>query len=127
LLLNILKSKIHRATVTKARVDYVGSITIDSFLMKKAGLVPYEKVVVASVDTGQRLETYVIEGKNKSGVICLNGAAARLINKGEIVIIMAFCLLESEKAKGFLPKVVHVDAQNNFIDDVFTADQDEEC
>ncbi len=127
MLLSILKSKIHRATVTEARVDYVGSITIDGFLMKKAGLLPYEKVIVASVDTGARLETYVIEGQDKSGVICLNGAAARLIKKGEIVIIMAFCLIESDKTEGFLPKIVHVDEHNNFVDDIFTAGENEEC
>lgn len=108
-------------------MDYIGSITIDGYLMKKAGLMPYEKVVVASVDTGQRLETYVIEGKDRSGIICLNGAAARLISKGEIVIIMAFCLMEPEKARNFLPKIVHVDAQNNFIDGIFNAGENEEC
>ncbi len=127
MLLNILKSKIHRATVTAARVDYVGSITIDSFLMKKAGIIPYEKVMVVSVDSGKRLETYVIEGESKSGTICLNGAAARLINKGEKVIIMAFCLLEPEKASGFLPKIVHVDEKNHFTESGFITGEDEEC
>ncbi|HHT78762.1 MAG TPA: aspartate 1-decarboxylase [Actinobacteria bacterium] len=127
MLINILKSKIHRATVTEARVDYVGSITIDSFLMKKAGIIPYEKVMVVSIDSGQRLETYVIEGESKSGTICLNGAAARLINKGEKVIIMAFCSLEPKEADGFLPKIVHVDEKNHFTESGFVAGKDEEC
>lgn len=127
MLIDILKSKIHRATVTEARVDYVGSITIDSFLMKKAGIIPYEKVMVVSIDSGQRLETYVIEGESKSGTICLNGAAARLINKGEKVIIMAFCSLEPKEADGFLPKIVHVDKKNHFTESGFIAGEDEEC
>ena len=85
-----LRSKIHRATVTEANPDYVGSITIDQELMESVGLWPGEKVLVASVDTGQRLETYTLKGDSGSGVICLNGAAAKLIKKGEIVIIIGF-------------------------------------
>ena len=86
----VLRSKIHRATVTEANPDYVGSITIDQKLMESVGLWPGEKVLVASVDTGQRLETYTLKGDSGSGVICLNGAAAKLIKKGEIVIIIGF-------------------------------------
>ena len=86
----VLRSKIHRATVTEANPDYVGSITIDQDLMESVGLWPGEKVLVASVDTGQRLETYTLKGDSGSGVICLNGAAAKLIKKGEIVIIIGF-------------------------------------
>jgi aspartate 1-decarboxylase len=83
--------------------------------------------MVVSIDSGQRLETYVIEGESKSGTICLNGAAARLINKGEKVIIMAFCLLEPEDAKGFLPKIVHVDEKNFLTESGFFTGEDEEC
>ena len=86
----VLRSKIHRATVTEANPDYVGRITIDQELMESVGLWPGEKVLVASVDTGQRLETYTLKGDSGSGVICLNGAAAKLIKKGEIVIIIGF-------------------------------------
>ena len=86
----VLRSKIHRATVTEANPDYVGSITIDQELMESVGLWPGEKVLVASVVTGQRLETYTLKGDSGSGVICLNGAAAKLIKKGEIVIIIGF-------------------------------------
>ena len=86
----VLRSKIHRATVTEANPDYVGSITIDQELMESVGLWPGEKVLVASVDTGQRLETYTLKGDSGSGVICLNGAAAKLVKKGEIVIIIGF-------------------------------------
>ena len=86
----VLRSKIHRATVTEANPDYVGSITIDQELMESVGLWPGEKVLVASVDTGQRLETYTLKGDSGSGVICLNGAAAKLIKKGEVVIIIGF-------------------------------------
>ena len=86
----VLRSKIHRATVTEANPDYDGSITIDQELMESVGLWPGEKVLVASVDTGQRLETYTLKGDSGSGVICLNGAAAKLIKKGEIIIIIGF-------------------------------------
>jgi aspartate 1-decarboxylase len=111
----MLKSKIHRATVTEARIDYVGSITIDSDLLKRSNILPYEKVLVVSLDSGQRLETYAIEGEPGSKKICTNGTAARKIIKGDKIIIMAFCLLEEGKAKNFKPNIIHVDENNNFI------------
>ena len=111
--LDMLKCKIHRATVTEANVDYVGSITIDKALMDASGIIEYEKVSVVDVTTGARLETYVIEGEKNSGVVCLNGAAARLIDKGDVVIIMAYAHVDENKAGNHSPKVVFVD-KNNF-------------
>jgi aspartate 1-decarboxylase len=122
-----LKSKIHRATVTGAEVDYVGSITIDRELMEKANMVAFEKVLVVSLDTGERLETYIIEGRKNSKEICLNGAAARLIGKGEKVIIMSFCLLAENEVKDFKPVIVHVDENNNIITGISASKDDEEC
>jgi aspartate 1-decarboxylase len=118
LLISILKSKIHRATVTDAKVDYIGSITIDKELMMEAGMIVFEKVLVVSLDTGERLETYIIEGARGSGEICLNGAAARIMNRGEKIIIMSFCQLSEKQAQKFKPKIVHVDAKNNIIKDI---------
>ncbi|MEM4166544.1 MAG: aspartate 1-decarboxylase [Candidatus Bilamarchaeaceae archaeon] len=105
-----LRSKIHNAIVTEANVSYVGSITIDKTLMKKAGFLSGEKVLVCSLDSGVRLETYVIEGERNSGVICMNGPAAHLIKKGEKVIIMGFELSQ----KPIKPRVVLVDDKNKF-------------
>ena len=110
--LTMLKSKIHRATVTEANADYVGSITIDADLLDAAGLLEYEKVSVADVTNGARLETYTIAGERASGIVCLNGAAAKLINKGDTVIIMAYADMTEEEAKAFSPKVVFVDKSN---------------
>ncbi len=110
----MLKSKIHRATVTQADLNYVGSITIDEKLMKASGIIEYEKVLVADIDNGNRLETYVIAGKSGSGIICLNGAAAKFINKGDKIIIMSFAQLNTEEIKTHKPTVVFVD-ENNFI------------
>lgn len=104
--IEILKSKIHRAVVTEANLHYVGSCTIDEDLMDAAGLIPNEKITVVDVDNGNRLETYVIKGKRGSGVISMNGAAARLVQPGDIVIIMSYALMEFEAAKSFQPKVV---------------------
>ena len=100
----MLKSKIHRATVTQAELDYVGSITIDEALMKASGIMEYEK--------GQRFETYVIAGEEGSGVICLNGAAARCVQKGDKVIIMSYAQIDNTKALEHKPKVVFVDDDN---------------
>lgn len=108
----MLKSKIHRATVTQAELDYVGSITIDEELMQAAGIFEYEKVQIADINNGQRFETYVIAGEKGSGIICLNGAAARCVQKGDKVIIMSYAQLESAEAEGFRPKVVFVDDKN---------------
>lgn len=110
--IQMLKSKIHRATVTDADLNYVGSITIDEELMKAAGILEYEKVQVADINNGERLETYVIKGHPGSGVICLNGAAARKVQKGDIVIIMAYASMTPEEAGNFKPKVVIVDEGN---------------
>lgn len=105
-----LRSKIHRATVTESNLDYVGSITIDQELLERTGLLPGEKVLVTSVTSGARLETYIIAGESSSGVLCMNGPTAHLIKKGEIVIIMGFELSE-KKVK---PKVILVDEKNAF-------------
>ena len=110
--ISILKSKIHRARVTDARTDYIGSITIDRALMDAAGIREYEKVLVADVNNGARLETYAICGERGSGEICLNGAAANLCSIGDIVIIMSFALVENDEADGFKPTVVFVDEKN---------------
>jgi len=108
----LLKSKIHRATVTEANIEYVGSITIDADLMELADIVGYEHVLVADVDNGARLETYAIEGPRGSGVVCMNGAAARLVAKGDRVIIMSFADYDEDEVKRHRPRVVFVDDSN---------------
>lgn len=110
--LEILKSKIHRATVTQAELNYVGSITVDEALMKASGIVEYEKVQIADVDNGARFETYVIAGEEGSGIICLNGAAARMVSTGDKVIIMSYARMTPEEVKDNPPKVVFVDGEN---------------
>ncbi len=112
MVLNMLKGKIHRATVVQAEVDYVGSITIDEDLMDAAGIIEYEKVQVADVDSGTRLETYVIAGERGSGMICLNGAAAHLVSVGDKVIIMCYAQIEGAEARDWQPHVVFVDEKN---------------
>jgi aspartate 1-decarboxylase len=109
----MLKSKIHRATVTQANLNYEGSITIDAALMDAADILPYEQVHVLDVNNGARLQTYVIEGAPGSGVICLNGAAARLVNAGDVVIILAYDQLQETEARALKPRLVYVDAANN--------------
>lgn len=113
--ITMLKSKIHRATVTEANIDYVGSITIDPELLEASEILEYEKVAVVDVTNGARLETYTIEGERGSGVICLNGAAAKLINKGDTVIIMSYCDMDKSEAERFAPKVVFVDENNKIV------------
>jgi len=114
----MMKSKIHRATVTDADVHYVGSITVDRDLMDAADLLEYEQVAVVDVDNGARLETYVIEGERGSGAICLNGAAAHLIHPGDRVILISYAEVdEAEIAAGWRPTVVHVDTANHQIDE----------
>ncbi len=108
----MFKSKIHRATVTGADLNYEGSITIDSQLLKLADILPYEKVEIYNVSNGERFSTYVIPGEEGSGEVCLNGAAARKVQKGDIVIIVSYCELSDEEIKEYSPKVVLVDQEN---------------
>ena len=108
----LCKSKIHRATVTEANLDYMGSITISTELMEAANLCPYEKVQVVDIDNGARLETYVIPGERRPGEICLNGAAARLVQQGDRVIIISYCMIDEKEIKNFRPVVVFVDENN---------------
>ena len=108
----MLKSKIHRARVTNLNIDYEGSITIDQKLMEEADILPYEQVQVLNLNNGARFSSYAIEGERGSGEICLNGAAARLAAKGDIVIILTYCHVEDDQAHQFLPKLVYVDARN---------------
>lgn len=110
--LTMFKSKIHRATVTQADLNYVGSITIDETLMDAAGILPNEKVQVVNNNNGARLETYVIPGPRDSGVICLNGAAARLVQPGDTVIIITYAAMDRDEARNYKPTVVLVDEQN---------------
>jgi len=112
MLRSICKSKIHRATVTEANIEYEGSITIDRTLMDAADLIPYEEVWVYNITNGNRLQTYVIEGEADSGVICLNGAAARLMTEGDQVIIVGFSMMEDEAARKYVPRHVLVDEKN---------------
>jgi len=112
MILEMLKSKIHRATVTQAELNYVGSITIDESLMEAAGIYEYEKVQIADVDNGARFETYVIAGEAGSGMICLNGAAARMASTGDKVIIMCFAGMTPEEGAAHPPRVVFVDDEN---------------
>ncbi|PYE18180.1 L-aspartate 1-decarboxylase [Williamsia limnetica] len=115
MLRTMVNGKVHRATVTQADLHYVGSITIDETLMKAADLVEGEQVQVVDVTNGARLETYVITGAPDSGVICINGAAAHLVNPGDLVIIMSFLQLEQAEVIGHEPKVVHVDGDNRIV------------
>ena len=112
MLYNIFHGKIHRATVTEANLEYMGSVTIDSTLMKLAGILPGERVQIVDNNNGARLETYVIEGEPDSGVICLNGAAARKVTVGDKVIIIAYAMMTPEEAQACVPKVVMVDDNN---------------
>jgi aspartate 1-decarboxylase len=108
----LCKSKIHRATVTEANVDYVGSITLDADLMKAADILPYEQVQVLNLTNGSRLTTYAIEGKAGSGMVCMNGAAALLTVPGDLIIVLAFGLVEDHELGGFKPSLVFVDRKN---------------
>jgi len=115
MLRTMFKSKIHRATVTQAELHYVGSLTVDSLLLDAADLLPGEQVSVVNINTGARFETYVIPGEPGSGVIGLNGAAARLGSAGDLVIIMSYAQMTTEEARDHAPAVVHVDADNRII------------
>ena len=111
--IEVVKSKIHRVTVTEADLNYIGSITIDEDLMDAANLIPNEKVAIVDNNTGERFETYVIKGERGSGVVCLNGAAARKVQPGDVIIIMSYPLMDVEEAKHFKPAVVFPDTATN--------------
>lgn len=111
----MLKSKIHRATVTEANIHYEGSITLDVSLMEAADILPYEMVHVLDIDNGTRLQTYAIEGPRGSGVVCMNGAAARLVGQGDTVIVLTYVDVEEAEARTLQPTVVHVDQANRII------------
>ena len=113
--ISMLKSKIHRAVITQAELNYVGSVTIDEELMEAAGLYEYERVHISNVNSGSRIETYVIAGERGSGIICLNGAAARSGQKGDYVIIMSYANMVPEEIKTHRPKVVFVGDKNEII------------
>ena len=112
MMLHMLKGKIHRATVVQAELDYVGSITVDSDLLEASGILEYEKVAIVDVNNGNRFETYTIAGEPGSGMICLNGAAARCVSVGDKIIIMSYAQMTPEEAKDFHPSVVFVDDEN---------------
>lgn len=111
--IEVLKSKIHRVKVTQAQLDYIGSITIDSALMEAAGIIPGERVYIVNVNNGERFDTYTIAGEPNSGVICLNGPAARKCVVGDVIIIISYALLEYEEAKQFRPTVIFPDTSTN--------------
>ena len=116
MLRTMLKSKIHRATVTQADLHYVGSVTVDLDLMEAADLLPGEQVAIVDVTNGARLETYVIAGQRGSGVIGINGAAAHLVHPGDLVILISYGQMEDAEARSYRPRVVHVDAANQVIE-----------
>ena len=111
--IQVMKSKIHRVTVTQADLNYIGSITIDEALLEAANILPNEKVAIVNNNNGARLETYVIKGERNSGVVCLNGAAARLVQPGDVIIIISYALMDFEEAKTFTPSVIFPDTATN--------------
>jgi aspartate 1-decarboxylase len=113
MLVEVMKSKIHRVTVTEADLNYIGSITIDPDLMEASNIIEGEKVQIVNLNNGERLETYVIEGKRSSGEICLNGPAARRVAVGDVVIIITYCHLEFEEAKSFKPTIIFPNTTTN--------------
>ena len=127
MIISVLKSKIHRATVTDAQIHYSGSITIDKTLMEYAKIIPFEKVMVVSLDSGERLETYVIEGKKGSGEVCINGAAARKILKGDKIIIMSFASINESEAENFKPIIILVNENNRISGQDCKAERNDEC
>lgn len=112
----MLKGKIHRARVTQVDVDYEGSITIDKSLMEASDILPYEQVEVLNINNGARFSTYAIEAEPNSGTICINGAAARLAAKGDIIIILSYCHLHDDEAINVIPKMVYVDENNRIVE-----------
>ncbi|MDR2204618.1 MAG: aspartate 1-decarboxylase [Flavobacteriaceae bacterium] len=115
MLIEVFKSKIHRVRVTEANLDYMGSIAIDEDLMDAAGLIVGERVFIVNVNNGERFDTYIIKGKRKSGEICLNGPAARKVQKGDIIIIIAYAQMPPEEAKTFQPKIIFPDEKTNLL------------
>ena len=113
--LEILKSKIHRATVTDANLDYVGSLSIDPVLMRAANLNEYEKIHVLNINNGSRLVTYIIKGERGLGDVCINGAAAHLVSKGDLVIVVSYCILEEKEIARCKPTIIHVNKKNRVI------------
>ncbi len=113
LFIEMLKGKIHRATVTEADLNYIGSLTLDEDLMDAAGLREYEKIGVLDITNGNRIDTYIISGERGSGKVCINGAAAHLISKDDLVIIVAYCQLNETEAQIHKPKIVHVNSENH--------------
>jgi aspartate 1-decarboxylase len=112
--IHVFKSKIHRATVTEANLNYMGSITIDEALMEAAGIMPNEKVQIVNINNGERFETYVIKGERGSGAVCLNGAAARKVAVGDKVIVIAYAMMTQEEAQTHQPKVIFPDENNQY-------------
>ena len=115
MLIEMLKGKIHRATVTGANLAYVGSLTLDEDLMEAAGFREYEKIQVLNITNGNRIETYIIRGERSSGDVCINGAAAHLIHKNDLVIIVGYCQLTEEESIYHMPKIIHVNSQNKVV------------
>ncbi len=115
MLVNMLKGKIHRATVTQAELDYVGSITVDEELLEASGIYEYEKVQIVDINNGSRFENYTIAGERGSGLICLNGAAARQVQTGDKIIIMAYAVMDEKEVKDNPPRVVFVDDDNKIV------------
>lgn len=113
--LSMLKSKIHRATITDANLHYAGSLTLDPVLMEAADMLANERVQVVNINTGDRFETYIIPGERGKGTVCLNGAAARLGQPGDLIIAITYVQTEPAEARGHVPKVVHVDGQNHIV------------
>ena len=113
--IQVLKSKIHRATVTQADINYISSITIDEDLMDAANMIEHEKVQVLNINNGERIETYIIKGKRGSGIITLNGAAARRFAVGDLVIIASYAILDFEEAKHWVPSIIFPDSNNKLI------------
>ncbi|GGP05433.1 aspartate 1-decarboxylase [Cloacibacterium rupense] len=113
--IEVFKSKIHRVTVTASDLNYIGSITIDEDLIEAAGLVVGERVYIVNVNNGERFDTYVIKGKKKSGEICLNGPAARKVQKGDVIIIISYAQMSMEEAKTFQPKIIFPDEKTNLL------------
>ena len=111
----MMKSKIHRATVTEANLNYAGSLTLDPLLIEAAGMFVNERIYVFNINTGDRFETYVIAGERGSGCACLNGAAARLGHPGDLIIVVTFGMMDGNEARGHVPKIVHVDAKNRVL------------